>query len=478
MRTALRHGWSRSSVRLRLLAGLAALLVFGLTASTVISAFLLEDFLDKRYDRTLRGSADRLTEVIAQGPQTADADQLAALLGPPLGIVAVDEDNRVLESTGSATSAADELAELSGAVPAGRIVTYDGHDDQQHGLAAVRIPSPGLTVVDHGPAGTAIEPAALVLAIDTSIDDSTTAALVKRQLALVGGALLLLLALAVLVLRFGMRPLARMARSADAIAEGHLRERLPTRHDGSETDLLAEAVNRAFDAQARAEATVRSMAADTSHELRTPLATISGWLDLHRQGGISGPGLETALEHIENEVGRMRLLVEDLALLARLDAGRPVEKNVLDLAGLAAGVVEDAQIICPERDIVLVPAPAARVLGDADRLQQVIRNLVGNAVQHTPADTSVRVEITHVHEGVRLRVIDNGPGISPQDLPRVFERFWRAEASRSRAYGGSGLGLAIVEAIVHAHHGRVDVESEVGAGTTVTIRLPQAPRSG
>ncbi|MFI8090796.1 ATP-binding protein [Streptomyces sp. NPDC086080] len=471
-RTWSRRPWSRSSVRLRLLAGLAVLLVTGLTASTVISAFLMEDYIDQRNDATLQDRADRLTEVIAQGPQRADADQVAALLGSPLGIVAVDRHNRVLESTGSAIAAAGELAELSTTAPPGEIVTYDGNDEQ-HDLAAIRVPSPGLTIVHRSPTSDVMRPAALILSIDTSIDDKTTVALITRQLALVGGALLLVLALATVVLRLGMRPLARMARTADAIAEGHLSERLPTRHDGSETDLLAEAVNRAFDAQARAEATVRSMAADTSHELRTPLATISGWLDLHRQGGVSGPGLETAFEHIENEVGRMRLLVEDLALLARLDAGRPIEQEPLDLTALTAGVVEDAQIIYPERHITLAPAPSAHIVGDAGRLRQVVRNLVGNAVQHTPAGTSVLVEIALVHKDVRLRVIDDGPGISAQDLPRVFERFWRAEASRSRAYGGSGLGLAIVEAIVHAHHGQVNVESEVGVGTTVGIRLPQ-----
>lgn len=465
--------WSFSSVRLRLLAGLAVLLVFGLTASSAISAFLLEDFLDKRHDKTLHTSAEGFTEVIARGPQTANADQLGTLLRPPMGLIAVDADNKILLSTGSASSAAGPVTELSTTVPAGTTVNYDGHNDQ-HDLAAIRIPSPGL-VVDRGAEQGDIEPAALVLTIDTSVDDSTVGELIERQLALVGGALLLLLGLAVVVLRLGLRPLARMARTADAIAEGHLTERLPTTRNGSEAGQLAEAVNRAFDAQARAEATVRSLAADTSHELRTPLSTISGWLDLHRQGGVSGPGLETALEHIENEVGRMRLLVEDLALLTRLDAGRPVEQQDVDLTGLAASVVEDAQIIYPQRSITMAPAPFAPVVGDANRLQQVLRNLVGNAVQHTPAQTAVRVEMTQNREGVQLRVIDNGPGISPQDLPRVFERFWRAEASRSRAYGGSGLGLAIVEAIVHAHHGQVQVRSEVGVGTTVTIRLPHAP---
>ncbi|GAP47544.1 sensor histidine kinase [Streptomyces azureus] len=466
--------WSRSSVRLRLLAGLAVLLVCGLTASAAISAFLLEEFIDKRYERTLQHSADRLTEVIERGPQTADADQLAALLGSPLGVIAVDPDDKVLESTGSATRAAGEIVELCATAPVGSIVTYEG-DEGQHGLAAIRIPSPGL-IVDRAGADEVVKPAALVLTIDTSVDDSTIGSLIKRQLALVGAALLVLLGLAVIVLRLGMRPLARMARSADAIAEGHLTERLPTNRNGSEVDRLAEAVNRAFDAQARAEATVRSLAADTSHELRTPLSTISGWLDLHRQGGVSGPGLETALEHIENEVGRMRLLVEDLALLARLDAGRPVEQSDVDLAALAAGVIEDAQIMYPLRSISMASAPPAPLIGDANRLQQVLRNLVGNAVQHTPAQTAVLVEIRHNRDDVQLSVIDDGPGISPQDLPRVFERFWRAEASRSRAYGGSGLGLAIVEAIVHAHHGQVNVESEVGVGTTVTIRLPHRQR--
>ncbi|MFD0319062.1 sensor histidine kinase [Streptomyces flavalbus] len=462
--------WSWSSVRLRLLVGLAVLLVFGLVASAVISAALMEDFLDRRDETTLRATADRLTEVIGRGPQTADADQLGALLGSPLGTVAVDADNEVLLSTGSASRAGRHLAGLSVTVPTGDLFTLEGGD-----ISAVRIPSPGLTI-DRGPGQPTVEPAAVILSIDTSVEDATTATLINRQLALVGAALLVLLALSVLVLRLGMFPLVRMARSADAIAAGSRTERLPTHRNGSEADLLAKAVNRAFDAQARAEATVRSLAADTSHELRTPLTTISGWLDLHRQGGLSGPGgLETAFEHIENEVGRMRLLVEDLSLLARLDAGRPVEQDDVDLTALAASVIEDAQIIYPQRDITLTPAPPAPVTGDATRLQQVLRNLVGNAVQHTPPQTAVRVEISDTPEHVRLAVIDDGPGISPEDLPRVFERFWRAEASRSRAYGGSGLGLAIVEAIVHAHHGEVDVASRPGAGTTVTIRLPRTP---
>ena len=474
MKPRARLPWSFSSVRLRLLVGLAALLAVGLVASAVSSALLLEDFLHNRYENTIRTSAERFAKVVARGPQTANADQFAALLGPPLGVVAVDADNQVLTSTGSASEVADDIAEFTATTSPGAVVTYDGGEDQDD-LKAVRIPSPDLTL-DRGPAEAAVKPAALVLVIDTSVDDVTTDRLIKRQLALVGTALVLLLGLGTIVLRLGMRPLTRMARTADAIAAGSLTERLPTHGNGSETDVLAESVNRAFDAQARAEAAVRSLAADTSHELRTPLSTISGWLDLHRQGGVSGPGLEIALDHIEDEVGRMRLLVEDLALLARLDTGRPVEQEPVDLTVLAASVVEDAQIINPDRDITMEQTPSTLVVGDATRLQQVLRNLVGNAVQHTPAHASVRVEIARSRDCVQLQVTDNGPGIPAQDLPRVFERFWRAEASRSRAYGGSGLGLAIVEAIIHAHHGQVAVQSEVGVGTTVTVRLPQPPR--
>ncbi|UPZ26971.1 MMPL family transporter [Streptomyces sp. LRE541] len=417
-------------------------------------------------------SAARIRIIPDTGPRTQETSDLVSRLRTEMKPLA-ESGGSYVAVTGLTAVSIDVSDKLSGAlVPFAVVVVGLSLLLLMIAFRSVAVP----VKADRGPGEDDVRPAALVLTIDSSVGDGTVGALVKRQLVLVGTALLLLLGLAVLVLRLGLRPLARMACTADAIAEGHLTERLPATRNGSEADRLAEAVNRAFDAQARAEATVRSLAADTSHELRTPLSTISGWLDLHRQGGVSGPGLETALEHIENEVGRMRLLVEDLALLARLDAGRPVERHDVDLTALAASVVEDAQIIYPRRAITLAPAPRAPVVGEADRLQQVLRNLVGNAVQHTPDRTAVRVEISQDREDVQLSVIDDGPGIAAQDLPRVFERFWRAEASRSRAYGGSGLGLAIVEAIVHAHQGGVRVESEVGVGTTVTIRLPRVPR--
>ena len=264
-----------------------------------------------------------------------------------------------------------------------------------------------------------------------------------------------------------------MADTADDIASGARDERLPVHGEHTETDRLAVAVNNAFDAQARAENQIRDFAADASHELRTPLATISGWLDLYNQGGLTAPAdLSRALERVDGEVGRMRMLVEELSLLARLDAGRPLESQRIDLQRLATAVVQDAQVVAPDRAIILHAPRPASVSGDRPRLQQVLNNLVGNAIQHTPTGTAINVTVEATASTVRIHVADHGPGIPAEDLLRVFDRFWRADAGRSRAQGGSGLGLAIVQAIVHAHHGTVNVSSTQGTGTTVTVTLP------
>lgn len=460
--------WAPSSVRLRLLLGLSVLLVAGLVTSSVTSAVLLNQFLHHRLVTTLSDDADRISHTLSVGPQRADGEQLSALLGPPFGLVTVDDAGRALTSTGSAQLAPQELARLAAPSTTGNVVSFKIPGG--HNLSAIRIPSPGL-VVDRRAQST-IRPTALILCVDTSVGNGTERDLVVRLLAIVGAAVALLLGLGLVVVRLGMRPLSRMARTADAIAAGSLADRLPVRGDRSETDQLAVAVNHAFDAQARAEATARSFAADASHELRTPVSVISGWVELYRQGNLDGEAMSTAMEHVDTEVGRMRLLVEELGLLARLDAGRPVAHDVVDVAALAHSVVEDAQVIYPDRAITLHAAPEVLSTGDPARLQQVLRNLVGNAVEHTPHRAAVKVRVEQTPTTVQIEVSDNGPGIAAEDLPRIFERFWRAEASRSRAYGGSGLGLAIVEAIVHAHHGRVRVESTVGIGTTVTVTLP------
>ncbi|MDR7276916.1 sensor histidine kinase [Catenuloplanes atrovinosus] len=455
----------RAGIRGRLLAGFLMLFVAALGVSAVITAVLVNDYLFERSVAKLRDDERRIATLVESGPQTVNADQFETMLGPPLGIMGLDGGGRILFAIGTSAGREYELARLAGAgAPGDILVTEDA-------AVAVLVDTPGMRIV-HADRN-ADEVAHLILVNDASVDRATIAGFAGSMAAIALVAVVVLMALTMVVLHIGLRPLAEMAQAADAIANGSRDERLPVSDHGTETDVLAAAVNRAFDAQARAEDRARTFAADASHELRTPLATVSGWLELYRQGGLSGDDVEQAVARIEDEVGRIRLLVDELGLLARLDTGRPLDSRPLDVAALAGSVVEDAQVIHPGLDIALAAPPdRPPVSGDAARLQQVLRNLVGNAVQHNPPGTRVRLTLRRDGDDLRVDVADDGSGIPAADLPRLFDRFWRAEASRSREYGGSGLGLAIVQAIVRAHGGRVTVESEVGHGTTVSLFLP------
>jgi two-component system OmpR family sensor kinase len=232
----------------------------------------------------------------------------------------------------------------------------------------------------------------------------------------------------------------------------------------------AAAVKKAFDAQKRAQDRLRSFVADASHELRTPLATVHGWIDLYVQGGLRDPDqLDHAMERMQAEVGRMRLLVDELALLARLDAAVPLDREPVDVVALAGEVVDDARVVSADRTITLRGVPEAVIDGDAPRVQQVLRNLVGNAVRHTRPGTPVTVTVDSRDGAVAVAVRDEGDGIAAEHLPHVFERFYRADAGRG---GSSGLGLAIVEAIMTAHGGTATVTSTPGRGTTVLVTFP------
>jgi two-component system OmpR family sensor kinase len=241
---------------------------------------------------------------------------------------------------------------------------------------------------------------------------------------------------------------------------------------------VAVAVKQAFDAQRRAEDRLRSFVADASHELRTPLATMLGWIELYVQGGLRDPDqLDHAMERMQAEAGRMRLLVNELALLAHLDAARPLDRGPVDVVALAGEVVDDARVVTVDRAITLTGVAEAVIDGDGPRIQQVLRNLVGNAVHHTPPGTPVTVTVSSSDGEVAITVRDEGDGIAPEHLPHVFERFYRADPSRSRdTRGSSGLGLAIVEAIVTAHSGTAAVTSAPGEGTTVWVTFPTTAR--
>jgi two-component system OmpR family sensor kinase len=232
---------------------------------------------------------------------------------------------------------------------------------------------------------------------------------------------------------------------------------------------------------------MRRFVTDASHELRTPLTSIRGFSELYRQGAVNGAeDVGRLMRRIEDEAARMGLLVEDLLLLARLDQQRPLERLPVDLMPIAADAVHDARAVAPGREVELDIAGGPVlpvVLGDESRLRQVLANLVSNALAHTPDDARVTVRLhTNALPGkgndVVLEVADTGPGLSPEQAERVFERFYRADASRTRGRGGSGLGLSIVAALTAAHGGTVDVDTEPGRGATFRVVLPAvAPNS-
>jgi len=225
----------------------------------------------------------------------------------------------------------------------------------------------------------------------------------------------------------------------------------------------------------------RQLVADASHELRTPLAAVRGYAELFRQGAVTQPeDVAGAMRRIEDESIRMGGLVEDLLLLTRLDSQRPLERGPVDLTVLAADAVQDARALDPTRHVRLLGlsgdlAPTT-IEGDEARLRQVVTNLVGNAVNHTPSGTDIEIAVgTGAAGRAKLEVRDHGGGVDPIRARRVFERFYRADPSRGRGNGGgNGLGLAIVAAIVNAHEGRVGVAPTPGGGATFVVDLPTA----
>lgn len=287
--------------------------------------------------------------------------------------------------------------------------------------------------------------------------------------------------------RRSLRPLREIETTAEAIAAGDLSQRVPPAPPHTEVGRLSAALNamltqieQAFAVQAASEARMRRFVSDASHELRTPLAAVRGYGELYRMGALTTTEqVDDTMRRIEDSARRMGVLVEDLLSLARLDEGRPLDRAAVDLTVLAADAVADLHALDPGRPARVEPLQAGGgvgpflVDGDEARLRQVLANLVGNVVQHTPAGTPVEVAVGASGGRGVVEVRDHGPGIEPEHAARVFERFYRVDASRGRAAGGgAGLGMAIVAAIVEAHGGAVGITRTPGGGTTVRVEVP------
>jgi two-component system OmpR family sensor kinase len=351
-----------------------------------------------------------------------------------------------------------------------------------------------------------------VAAVSLSDVQDTEDNLLIIDVAVIGVVLLLLGAAVATVVQVGLRPLTRMEETASEIAGGGDLSRRVTDADphtesgrlGTALNTMLSRVESAVEDSIESERRLRQFLADAAHELRTPVTSIQGFAELYRRGGAPpGPALNEAMTCIEAETGRMRLLINDLLTLARLDEERPLQRSHVDLLSVAADSVRDAHVRVPTRFVQLsgldeysATFEPVSVFGDEQRIRQVANNLVGNALQHTTEETRVVVRVGRptsdtgnpptVSLGAELppdqpvaaiEVSDTGPGMAIPDAQRVFERLYRADSSRTRrnGAGGAGLGLAIVAAIVQAHGGRVELWTSPGKGARFRVLLPAEP---
>jgi two-component system OmpR family sensor kinase len=289
--------------------------------------------------------------------------------------------------------------------------------------------------------------------------------------------LAVLAALAVLaswIIRIGLRPLSAIEETAVAITAGDLSLRVEHPDPQTEVGRLGAALNTMLDRIEASDKRLRRFVADASHELRTPLAAVRAYAELFGRGAAARPDdLARSMTGITRETERMSLLVDDLLLLARLDEGRPLEREPVDFAAVVSEAVDAARAVEPERPIEVSLEPAT-ITGDRGRLRQVVDNFFANVRSHTPAGSPVSIELSTANGQAKLAFADRGPGLAEDDAARIFERFYRVDTSRARASGGVGLGLSIVSAVVAAHGGSVAAEPTPGGGATFVIALPLA----
>ncbi|MCW2684486.1 MAG: Two component sensor protein histidine kinase [Blastococcus sp.] len=480
----------RVPLRVTLVGLLVALVAVGLAATGFAATSLMGEYLHKQQRAELAAAAEDIArdpwDVLGPCTQGAGGVPVAGYLAcvPPArsGLPTVVWGPRHERNSLPDLSEVTERLPTADAGPRARPETFtvpsgDGSTTWQ--VAAVSLPQGYSAVV----------------ASDLSDDERAISRLIAIEV-IVGLIVLTVLAVAGYVLvRNSLRPLAEVERTAQAIAAGDLSQRVPAGDDRTEVGRLSTALNgmlsrieSAFRAQQASEEDARGsehrmrrFVADASHELRTPLTSIRGFAELYRQGAVrSEEDIRRLMTRIEAEGGRMSLLVEDLLLLARLDQQRPLTFAPVDLAAVAGDAVHDAKAVQPERPISLhldesltdVPV----VIGDESRLRQVVGNLVTNALTHTPPGARLTVTVAEAADDpdvLVLRVADEGPGMDPADAARAFERFYRADAARTREAGGTGLGLAIVSSLVAAHGGSVQLATAPGEGATFSVRLPR-----
>ncbi|NUP69502.1 MAG: HAMP domain-containing protein [Nonomuraea sp.] len=446
------------------------LTTLGLVLSNVMGIALLQDNLLRRVDEDLTvvtkvASTKRAPLVITPKPGLVSdvSEVIAKRVAAIQRFLVYDADGRVRSQIPATTSEPGPvITEIRTDAP----YTVPGTSGASWRVRAAALPTGGTLVFAQSLA---------------ELDQTRTSALAIA--AAVSAFALLLLGLAAnAVVRLGLRPLTRMESTAGHIARGDFARRVPASDPHTEPGRLAVAMNVMLDrlqaeiaARTESESRMRRFLADASHELRTPLTSVRGFAELHRRGG---GRTDEMMRRIEDEAARMGVLVNDLLTLAQLDEERPLDLGPVDLLEVAADTIRDARARVPDRQVRLAGlgdrlAPVS-VVGDESRLRQVAANLVGNALTHTPPDAAVTVRVGRSGGHAVFEVADTGPGVPPEHVPRLFDRLYRVGQGRARSDGGAGLGLAIVSAIVRAHGGRVELDTEPGEGARFRVLLPDS----
>jgi len=464
------------SLRGRLLIGVISLVVVGLLIADIATYAALQSSLISQLDDQIKGGHNAAISGLG-GPNEGSGPSSGS--GLPAGSVI-----ELLSPSGAVLIA--KRLEVPGSTPSSAMPVLPGH------LPAASEKAPAILTLA-GTGGVTQYRAAIwpedffsgnyvVLAIPMTDVLSTLSRLLELEAVISAGVVVATAILALLIIRISLRPLEKMGTVANEIAAGDLSRRVEPATGKTEIGRLGLALNgmlsqieSAFAERTASNRRLRRFVADASHELRTPLTSIRGYSEMLRRGAAESPtDAELARRRIEEEAIRMTGLVDDMLVLARVDQGRPLDHEPVDLQAIATDAAADARAVAPQRDINLIVPGRVVVNGDDTRLRQVVGNLVRNALVHTPPKTPIDISLSTEDSVARLSVADHGPGLAPDDIDRIFEPFYRADPSRSRDSGGAGLGLSIVSAVVTAHGGHVKVHETEGGGATFEVELPLA----
>jgi two-component system, OmpR family, sensor kinase len=451
-------------IRRRLVIAVVVTITVVMGVAGLVVVRVLENRLVADTDERLTQVADRLPRIpgfLEQGGHRAQSGFESHAL------VEVGPDGKIRSEIPSGPAGnPDPLPDVAGLTAPSAPVTLrsTGTDGPSYRAVATELPDGG----------------ALIVAVPLTDVEATLAETRGILLAAGAGALALAAAIVWLSIRRGLRPINDMIDAAERIANGELTARTTAPNPASEVGHLSAALNTMLDrieqavaTKTESEARMRRFVADASHELRTPLTSIQGYAELHRQGATSPEEVARGMARIEREAEHMAALVEDLLLLARLDQGRALADDRVDLTRIVEETVADARAADPQRSIVVdLPDGPAIVRGDRLRLRQVLDNLLANIRDHTDPGTIATVALADGDGTPTLTVADNGPGMSPDEAAHAFERFWQAEPTAAHPRPGTGLGLAIVAEIVATHGGTITLDTSPGAGTFFTITLP------